>query len=47
MQPVKHYSSPKSVPFVAGIDGVGELTDGSRCEEISFSVVARNAPQRP
>jgi NADPH:quinone reductase-like Zn-dependent oxidoreductase len=25
----KHYSSPKSVPFVAGIDGVGELADGT------------------
>ena len=25
----KHYSSPKSVPFVAGVDGVGELTDGT------------------
>jgi NADPH:quinone reductase-like Zn-dependent oxidoreductase len=25
-----HYASPKEVPFVAGIDGVGRLDDGSR-----------------
>jgi NADPH:quinone reductase-like Zn-dependent oxidoreductase len=26
----KHYSSPGSLPFVVGIDGVGRLADGSR-----------------
>jgi NADPH:quinone reductase-like Zn-dependent oxidoreductase len=26
----RHYASPTAVPFVAGIDGVGRLDDGSR-----------------
>lgn len=25
-----HYSSPRKVPFICGIDGVGRLSDGQR-----------------